>query len=389
MLSVQEVLALIEEHVPPLNPRPVLLEEAWGLRLRQEVVSQNDEPPFHRSAMDGFAVSLRGQARDFVIGGEILPGDPPPPAIPEGTTLRVFTGSALPEGAGVFKQEDVREADGKIRVSEEGVCGYVRRQGSIARAGDILVPHATLLGPAELAVLAANGITQPLVTPRPRVAHLTTGREIVGIGQVPAPGQIRNANATLIRELVTQCGAALSVQAHADESLPSALAACRQPAFSTADVFMVSGGSSHGKYDRTRALFQELGFTTLCETVNCRPGKPFLFATRGSQVAVGLPGNPISHFVTFHLFVRKVLQRMAEGTPRPPERMRLSEGAQITQDARETFWPARLLDSGGVCALPWLDSGHLAALMGVNALLHVPAQSLPRPGELVEVIPTG
>ncbi len=385
MLSVDGVLKLIDERVLPLPACQLPLAECRGLRLRRDIEAREDEPAFDRSAMDGFAVPEDAVAGWLAILQEILPGGPSADVLNSGCAARVYTGSALPGGVVVVKQEDVLERDGNILLEPSTPRGFVRRRGSAARRGDILVPDMTMLSPAEMAVLASAGAGTPLVVPRPRLAHLTTGREIVGISDSVSDGHIRNTNGPMIRALVEQLGAVYAGNQHVDESLETALAACEAPGFADADVLLISGGSSGGRYDRTAEILTRLGFEILSRSVNCRPGKPFLFGVRGAQVAVGLPGNPVSHFVTFHLFVSRILRRLGQWDIPPVVSARLCEGVTIQPDERETFWPGRA-SAGEVSAQAWLDSGHLSALLGVNALIRVPPHDAPRSGSLVEIL---
>jgi molybdopterin molybdotransferase len=155
------------------------------------------------------------------------------------------------------------------------------------------------------------------------------------------------------------------------------------------DLLLVSGGSSVGEHDRTPQALADLGFKLLVRRVNVRPGKPLLVARRDEQWAFGLPGNPLSHFAAFHVFVARALRRM-RGLPAAAfPRIRLDAGAVLTPSARETFWPARLEAAtfpSVVCPRPWLDSGDLAALAGVNALIRLPAGHAPVAGDAVEVV---
>jgi molybdopterin molybdotransferase len=191
-----------------------------------------------------------------------------------------------------------------------------------------------------------------------------------------------------MRALVEESGASYTTHHHVDESLSYALLACKDRAIQEADLLFISGGASHGKHDHTAELLERLGFALICRKVNCRPGKPFLLGIRGSQVAIGLPGNPVSHFVTFHLFVRRVIHRLAGWSLPLREEAILTEGTPLQSHERETFWPA-LLNNCGVTPLPWLDSGDLTALLKVNALIRIPSSTIPSIGSSVEIIRCG
>ncbi len=384
MLSVEQLHELIALRVGPLPVRRVPLAEARGLSLAECLFAPADEPAFDRSAMDGFAIDLGAGAGRFRIVGECLPGQPQPSALRLDEALRVFTGSALPPGVRVVMQEEARVDGGEVVIERVGGPSHVRLRASAAKKGDVLLPAGVRLTPAALAVLASAGEVMPLVTPRPRVFHLTTGSEVVDAGLSPQPGQIRNTNAPLIRALLEEFGAAWVGSCHVGEDPGEAVKVCRRFE-ADLDVLLISGGSSVGTHDHTGEVLEELGFEIVCRKVNCRPGKPLLLGVGRGRVAVGLPGNPVSHFAAFHVFVRRILALLA-GVPAPGWRqVCLLSSDVVRPDPRETFWPA-WLDNSGVEALAWLDSGHLGVLVGVNALIRVPAGKQPLAGEPVEVL---
>ncbi len=388
MLSVAQVRELIALRIEALSARRVPLAEARGLSLAESLLAPEDEPAFDRSAMDGFAVALQARPGRFRIVGECLPGQPQPPFVGPAEALRVFTGSALPPGVRVVMQEEVRLDAGEVVFERIGGPTHVRLRGSAAQKGDVLLPSGTRLTPAALAVLASAGVVHPRVIPRPRVFHLTTGSEVIDASLAPGQGRIRNTNAPLVRALVEEHGAAWVGSRHVGEDPGEALEICRWAQQEGVDLLLISGGSSVGAHDHTGQVLEALGFEMVCRRVSCRPGKPLLIGLAPGRVAVGLPGNPVSHFATFHVFVRQILALLG-GLSQPGwKRASLRDGSVLKPDPRETFWPA-LLDESGVDALAWLDSGHLGALVGVNALIRVPSGKQPLAGETVEVLCCG
>ncbi len=393
ILTVAELHALIDERVIRLSPQAVALTEARGLLLSETVFADAEYPSWNLSAMDGFAVREEAVPGTFEIIGTTLPGQPAASSLPPGGALKVFTGSALPDGVKVLMQEEVLREGEKIRVTLMQGDDYVRRKGSTVRKGDLLLSRDTPLSPASIAILSSVGVTRPSVIPRPRVAHLTTGSEVVSPESTPLPGEVRNANAPLIQALTEEAGALYTIHQHSDESLDASLLICRSIDFSEADLLLISGGSSGGDHDHTAELLQALGYELCCRRVCCRPGRPFLFGVKGRQIAIGLPGNPVSHFVSFHLFVLRVLQRLA-GLPISPEiRGMLSSGIALQEGAVETYWPAEWKYTAQgvvVSAKNWLHSGHLTALAGVNALIRIPTnQPAPKAGQMVEFLSCG
>lgn len=383
LIPVDDVLARLDSEVAPRPAKPVPLAEALGCVLADDVLAESDQPAFDRSAIDGFAVKSGAPAGDFRLDRDILPGDPAPATPAAGTALRIFTGSALPRDCGLVMQEDAAVQGDRVTLKRAATTDLIRYQGSSVRAGVRLLAASDRIGAGEIAVLASAGNVRPRVIPAPRVLHLTTGREVVPADTAPGPGQIRDTNGPLIQALLRTAGAVPLTPRHVDETSEALVNAVQ--AAGDFDLVLVSGGSSVGEHDRTPQALVALGFKLLVQRVNVRPGKPLLIARRGEQWAFGLPGNPVSHFAAFHVFVARTLRRM-RGLPTDAfPRIRLGAGAALASSARETFWPARL-GPMAVCPQPWLDSGDLAALAGVNALIRLPAGHAPAMGDEVEVV---
>lgn len=389
MLTVREVWEVIDARVRPLPARTVPLAEAAGLVLAEPLIADGDQPACDHSAMDGYAVREEAEAGFFELAGEILPGDSAGEPPERGSAIRVFTGSALPPGVKVAMREDVVAVGGGIRIATLERSGHVRRRGAAAKKGETLIEAGTLLSPAGAAILASNGLIAPRVIPRPAIAHLTTGREIVPPERRPSDGQVRNSNATLLRALAGN----VIARAHSGEDTGESLAACSTGGFGEADLVVVSGGASVGDHDHTGELLEALGFGIVCRKVAVRPGKPFIMGLRGDRAAVGLPGNPVSHFATFHLFVQRILDRMSGRPVAQGASARLRDPGGILEPGKlETWWPAvwGLRDATVEAEpKPWLHSGHLSALAGANALLRIPAGAVPADGESVSFLPCG
>jgi molybdopterin molybdotransferase len=387
---LSEILA----HARQLEPVEMPLADALGCVLREPACADLDSPPFDASAMDGYALRRSEAATPLRVAGTSQAGAGFGGTIGPGECIRIFTGAPVPPGADcVVKQEDtVREGD-KVRIrSISPGPDHIRRRGENRRAGDVVVPAGTRLGPPELAALAAIGVAGPRVTRAPRCVHLATGDELVSPGQRPVGAQIRDSNSTLIAALLARHSARLVGQQRVGDDLGATqdIAAAMPPH----DVLLISGGASVGDRDFARPLLDRLGYTLHFQQVNLRPGKPLVFASRGSQLAFALPGNPVSHWVVFQLFLVPLLEFLATGKAAAPVRLtaRLATNSRPPPaDSRHTYWPSQVAVSGGACELsplPLASSGDSSGLVGANALLPVP---LP-PGSLtagqsVEYIP--
>ena len=385
--SVVEVMALIDTGVETSPSVSMAIEAAVGCVLAEDVFADADQPAFDRSAVDGFAVAVGSTAGAYAIAGEILPGDSAPQTPAAGLALRVSTGSAVPAASAIAMIEDAEVSGVHVTLKSAPEAAFVRRRGSSTRAGARLLAKGSRIGAGEMAVLASVGTATVRVVPRPRVLHVTTGREIVPFNEPLVSGKIRDTNGPLIHALLHTSDAQPLPRCHVDERAESLVGAVtRSDVF---DLLLVSGGSSAGLHDHTPQALETLGFSILSRKVNSRPGRPLIVARRGRQWAFGLPGNPVSHFAVFNVFVIRALDRLA-GRPMPPSvSARLGADLPGVTGPYETLWPARLeIHAACITAfpLPWLDSGDLKALIGVNALIRLAANARPSSGENVEVV---
>ena len=384
MLTVSAVWEKLDSLVAPLPSEPLPLNAALGRVLREEIVSPEDQPAFDRSAIDGYVAPLDTPAGATLrLVGDIATGRTAPD-FPDtaDACLKLFTGSAVPAGPlGLVMHEDTTPAttpDGAPLVTLHVAPSdrLVRRRASQLRAGATLLAAGSTITPGALALLASVGQVSPRVARRPRVAHLITGGELVPADHPPAPGQLRDSNSALIAGLLATHGAELVAHARAGESFEEASDAFARLLASTPDILLVSGGSSRGEHDHAARVLAAHGFALAVDQVASRPGKPLLVATRevpgGRQIAFGLPGNPLSHFVCFHLFVARVLARLTGAAPAPLMRLPLAPGAPLRPDPRETWWPATRTPTG-YAPLPWADSSDLTGLARTHALLRVPS----------------
>ncbi|MFZ5496588.1 MAG: molybdopterin molybdotransferase MoeA [Verrucomicrobiota bacterium] len=385
--ALREVLA----RAPRLAPERVPLAAALGRVLGEPARADLDSPPFDASAMDGYALRAADAAQPRRLVGESAAGAAFAGTVGPGECVRIFTGAPVPAGADcVVKQEDTTRDGPNVRMTNSPRAGsFIRRRGENRRAGDIVVPSGTRLGPPELAALASAGVTLPLVTRRPRVAHVVTGNELVPPDRTPVGAQIRDSNSALIAALVARHGGELTAHRQVSDDLAAAQTALA--ALPDHDVLLISGGASVGDHDCARPALTALGYTLHFQQINLRPGKPLVFASKGDQLAFALPGNPVSHWVTFHLFVAPLLLKLVTGLDAAPPRLRgrLSPGGPLpAPDARQTIWPARaaLVDGEHLLTLLTLaSSGDSSGLVGANALVPLPSTGLD-PAQPVEFI---
>ncbi len=303
----------------PLPPEPVELTAALGRVLAEDVASDGALPPFDASAMDGFAV-LAGEAAELEVVGESRAGHPADRALRPGEAIRISTGAVVPEGAeAVVPVERTESDDGigpadrrreRVHVPERSPGDHIRRSGEDVGAGELVLSAGVRLGPAEVAVLASLGRPEILCGPRPCVAVLVTGDELVEPGTPLGQGQIRDANAFALAAQAERAGARVVRRAVVADDLEATVAELAE-ALEIADAVCVSGGVSVGPHDHVKPALARLGVGERFWGVALRPGKPTWFGLRDRTLVFGLPGNPVSAMVTFHLFARPALERLA------------------------------------------------------------------------------
>ncbi|MCC7517706.1 MAG: molybdopterin molybdotransferase MoeA [Verrucomicrobiae bacterium] len=388
MIEIEQVWKAVDRRTVALSAERIPLDQAGDRMLAVAVRADTDLPPFDQSAMDGYALGSAPSGAPFKQVATLAAGHASRRTLRPGEAARVFTGARLPRGTfAIARQEDCTAKADVVRVGVACPHGaHVRQRGGIARAGAQILPAGCRLLPGVAGLLASCNAFEVSVLRRPKIEHLVTGDELARPGEKLRPGRIRDANGPLIQALL----AALGLSTRRRRLSDSAAALRKAVVKSDADLLLISGGSGPGGRDHARAALEAAGFAVHCSSVNSRPGRPLIFASRGPRLAFGLPGNPLSHYVTFHGFVRRAIARM-EG--RPPPRLlsaTLRGDPPDADDRRRSWFPARLtLGAGGAEARPlrWKHSGDLTPLAEANALILSSGEAPLRDGDRVAVLP--
>ncbi len=391
--SLAEAVAEISTRCQPLPGVRAGLTEATGRVLHEEICADEDFPSSDCSTRDGYAILADDTSELFTVVDTLHAADWKPRQLKTGEAVRVATGASLPcENLRVIMQENVERNGGQIKIVRREPALNLRKRGEEMRAGEVVLPAGTVLRAGALALLATVGCTQPLVSPRLRMVHFTTGDEIIPPDQKPQPGQIRDSNSILIRTALERFHCDVTQQ-HLPEDFERAkseITAFRFP-LSAFDLVLVSGGASVGDKDFTRPLLEWLGFGIVFNRVNIRPGAPLIFGADGQRIAFGLPGNPLSHFVCFHLFVATALAQLSGAELPAFSTGTLAANLEDGPNPRETLWPAQCESVNGkmlLTPLRWSSSGDVTALAKTNALIRVaPRQGSLAAGTTVEFLP--
>jgi molybdopterin molybdotransferase len=389
LITIDEARRRVLSAVTRLGGEPVALPDALGRVLAEEVSSTLPVPPFDSSAMDGFAV-VAGPAAELAVVGEARAGHPYSGAVSPGQAVRISTGAVLPEGADavvpVERTTAVKEA---VYVPEIAPGENVRRAGEDIPLDAVVLQTGALLGPAELGVAASVGRAELKCAKRPRVAVLVTGDELTEPGAALQPGHIYSSNAYALSAQVHRAGGELIERVAVPDDARGTRDAI-ESALEGADVVIVSGGVSVGPHDHVKPALRDLGAEERFWGVSLRPGKPTWFGVRGSTLAFGLPGNPVSAMVTFQLFVRPALAA-AQGAAADAQRVVATLERPIERNPqREQAVRVHLLQSrNGPTAAPTKDaqgSHVLTSMVGADGLaLIAPGEGEAPAGERVEV----
>jgi molybdopterin molybdotransferase len=400
MQSVDSYLSDVLATIRPLAPRELGLDEADGAVLTEDVTAGWPLPPFDNSGMDGYAVvaadvavATPEQPVTLPVRGEVAAGDTGRHEVTPGTSVKIMTGALLPPGADAVvpvEWTDGGAAGGQVRIARPAEPGNaVRRAGGDAAAGDVLLTAGTRLGPVQLGLLAAAGHGTVTARPRPRVTVISTGNELAEPGQPVSPGRIWESNSRMLAAAARQAGYPARRHPIVPDRKAAVLAAL-DGALADADLLVTTGGvSMGGEHDVVKAALHDLG-TVSFRKVAMQPGMPQGFGVVGDGTPIfTLPGNPVSAYVSFQLFVRPAasvrqalpLQRLASG------RAVLAGPVRSPRDRRSFLRGNLDLAAGTVAPATGQSSHQLASLARANALIVVPESVTELPeGSDVEVL---
>ncbi|MBN2050745.1 MAG: molybdopterin molybdotransferase MoeA [Spirochaetales bacterium] len=346
------------------------LREAHGRVLFQPAVCPRDSPPFSKSAMDGYAVRSADSGKSFSIMGTLAAGDAPKFAPERGECVKIMTGAPMPQGTDkVVRVEYTREEAGRMILLQPEPADNVILQGSNHRQGEVFM-RPKRLTPRDIGILASYGFDRVSVALPPKVAIIPTGTELQVPGRSLQPGQIYNSNGFQLGAQTAETGCPCRIfDIVNDES--AALEKTLRLAMEQSDVVLLSGGVSMGDYDYVPDGIRKIGADIILHGLAVKPGKPTLFAVKDSTYIFGMPGNPVSTFVIFEVFVKPFLFRMMGIEYRPTVvRGTLTETLRRRFADRVEFRPVTITEDK-IHILPYHGSANLDALGEANALLRI------------------
>jgi molybdopterin molybdotransferase len=392
LLSVDQARERILSQFQPVTTETLPLAGCSNRVLAQDIAASDDLPPFNNSSMDGFAVravdvleAAYGSPRSLSVIADIPAGSSPTISLAPGEAARIMTGAQVPEGAdAVIPVEDTNfdnrvagtPAPAEVQIFKSAKPGAnVRSRGMDLRVGDVVLNKGRILKPQDLGLLAMLGFAKVPVYRKPRIALFSSGDELLPVDAPLEAGKIRDSNAFTLAALIEEAGAEVIRLGVAKDDPDSVRALLEKAADLQVDLIVSSAGVSVGAFDFVKQVIESNGKLDFWR-VNMRPGEPLAFGEYKQILFIGLPGNPVSSFVGFEVFVRPTLQRLRGSLNggRPTVRVRCEE--QIDSDGRESYLRAEVQEKEGnfIARLAGHQgSGNLNSLVQANALLIIPA----------------
>jgi molybdopterin molybdotransferase len=395
LITYNEALDRILNQFSSIRPKKVDLLGSLNHVLAEDIFADMDLPPFDRAVMDGFAVRFEEtgfRQSDFRIIGESAAGKPYRGKIKNGECIRIMTGALVPENATSVVMEEKTEFINPetVRVSERIIPGqYIAKKGSECSKGQLVLNRGTEVSPRHIGVLAGFGKKEVRIFEPPKVGIFSTGDELVELDAYPGEGQIRDSNSYM---LLAQCRN-IGVTAERLGSLADNPEDTAEKINSAKDfnILLLTGGVSMGERDYVPGAIREAGFQVVFHKASVKPGKPILFGTNRDRLIFGLPGNPVSSFVTFHLFVKPAIRKMKGHQTTRPEFIQARLKSPATNRSKRQFFAPGTADWAWGCLqvnpVTTAGSADITAFSKANALIVIPAEVDEIPaGETAEVI---
>ena len=389
MISEEEARRKILETIQPLPERTVSLSSALDLFSAQDLVAQLPMPNFDNSAMDGYAViasDCRSGARLHVIGEQPAGLDRQLRVSP-GEAVRIFTGAPIPVGAGaVVMQEDITRNGDEIVLNVDVAPGeFIRKRGCDLSEGQKILSKGERIRVATLALLASQGLSEVAAGGEVSTAIISTGDELVKPGTKIKQGQIYESNSVLLEALLKRCGAIVKLAEHCRDERESLIETIRRGMKN--HILIITGGVSVGQHDLVQLALRSLGARIDIWRVAIKPGKPFLFGSVGKCSVFGLPGNPVSAFVTFLQFVRPAVLKMmsASDGELDPKKVTAESAVDLYNDGERVHYVRGRFKNGKFSTVGRQESHALFGLSQSNAVLRLGSGQSLKKGATVEV----
>jgi molybdopterin molybdotransferase len=376
MISFEQALKTALDNCLPLESEGVDLQHALYRVLAEDVFADRDMPPFHKSAVDGYACKDVDDGDVLEVVETIPAGKTPDHEINKGSTSKIMTGAEVPKGADwVVMVEDSEPIDEHhIRILKRGRKSNIAQKGEDLKKGAPVLSSGTFLKPQHIGILASVGMASPRVSKIPTVQIITTGNELVEPNQKPTQSEIRNSNAS---QLIAQFQSIHIKPAYGgiitdnEEDVLHIL----QQSSDNYTLTVLTGGVSMGDYDFVPEMMERAGIKTLFHKIAIKPGKPTILGRKGNNLVVGLPGNPVSTFLQFELLLKPIVYALMGNNYRPTVMaLPLGENIKSKKEKRDSWKPVQIID-GQIFTFDYHGSGHLHALHKTDGFICISSET--------------
>ncbi|MCK3684759.1 molybdopterin molybdotransferase MoeA [Maribellus sp. YY47] len=374
MNKFDEILSTIKQLPKVFETEEIALEDAYNRVLREDVRADMNMPPFHKSAMDGYACHIDDIANELEVLEVIQAGMMPTQQVGRNQCSKIMTGAAVPDGCDcVFKVEDSEAINEKtVRCINPRTARNICYIGENYRQGDILIKEGTMVSVPQMAVLAGAGYAKVKVSVRPKITVIATGSELVKPEEKPQPGQIRNSNSSQVITQLRKMNLEVvqNLQLKDDYEL---LTQTFNEALGNSDIVIFTGGASVGDFDFIPEILKEQGFKIFWDRTGFKPGNPMTFSQKGNKFVIGLSGNPVSSLVQFELLAKPAIYQLM-GANYAPTRIlaKLNFDFQRKKADRLAIVPVFFNEEGLIEEIPFHGSAHINALISATALMEIP-----------------
>jgi len=374
MIPLNNAFEIINEIIKPLTKTQILkTKNALGFTLAKDQYSKLDLPSFNKSAMDGYAILQNDPSEKFEIIEIVPAGKIPRQKLEQGKTIKVMTGAPVPDHTSrIVPIENTVVSHHLMTITQNSTARHICDQGEDIKKNELILKKGTQLTPIEIANLIACGLTEVNCYSTVKVAILTTGDEIVEDMKQIKPGKIMNSNGPMLKVLCEQEHLDI-VLAQIVPDKKEALEKALRNTLEKANLILLSGGVSVGDFDYVQEIFEKLKINIHFNKVAIKPGKPMTFASKENKYLFGLPGNPVSVYITFQLFAKQAIQKLY-GNKRYPRSIMLPLAEMFIRKKfeRSEFVPCEINESGHISPIPFHGSAHLAALLQSDGCFLVP-----------------
>jgi len=376
MINSKKALNLILKHSRSFGferSEEIGLSSALGRVLAEKVYSDSDIPSFNKSSMDGFAIKSEDSSIIFEVIEDIPAGKVPQKVIYYGECARIMTGGMLPKGTDmVVPIENAQEIEkGLIKILKFPKKTNISKKGEDVKKGGLILRVGKEIRPQEIAVMATAGKTKVKVFKLPKISIVATGSELVEPDQTPNLGQIRNSNSAMLLAQLKKLGINATYLGIAKDDFEATRRMVEQGMVES-DILILSGGVSVGDYDFVKDVLIRCGFEIVFDKIAIKPGKPTVFGVKENKYVFGLPGNPVSVFVVFELFVVPLIDKLTgKRTSDTTEKVPLIGDFDRKNGDREQYYPVMFIKDIGALPINFHGSAHLHALTVSNALMHI------------------